>query len=166
MPTVKKRIAVYPGTFDPVTNGHLDIMKRSLNMFDSLIVAVAHNPAKKPIFSVEERVEMIQRATKGWRGLRVDNFGALLIDYVKSVKGKVIIRGLRAVTDFESELQMGLMNRTLDSSIETIFLIPSEEYSYVSSRIIKEIAQFNGNIKGLVPQAVEGPLKKKLTGSS
>jgi pantetheine-phosphate adenylyltransferase len=158
---IKERIAVYPGTFDPVTNGHLDIIRRSLNMFDKLIVAVAHNPGKNPVFSVEERVGLINSATKEWKNIQVDHFGNLLTDYMKSVKSKVIVRGLRAVTDYEFELQMGLMNRALDPSIETIFLIPSEVYSFLSSRIIKEIARLNGNIKGMVPEAVESLLKKK-----
>ncbi len=162
MPQKKKRIAVYPGTFDPVTNGHLDIMKRSLKMFDKLIVAVAHNPDKNPVFSVAERMKLIRKATVRWNALHVDHFGNLLIDYMRSVKSGVIIRGLRAVTDYEFELQMGLMNRTLDPSIETIFLIPSEEYSFLSSRLIKEIARFKGNIEGLVPKAVIDPLQEKL----
>ncbi|MBI5184487.1 MAG: pantetheine-phosphate adenylyltransferase [Nitrospinae bacterium] len=157
----KKRVAVYPGTFDPVTNGHLDIMRRSLKMFDKLIVAVAHNPGKDPVFSVEERVALIKKATKGWENLQVDHFGNLLTDYMKSVDGRVIVRGLRAVTDYEFELQMGLMNRALDPSIETIFLIPSEVYSFLSSRIIKEIARLKGNVKGMVPEAVESLLKRK-----
>lgn len=162
MARIKERIAVYPGTFDPVTNGHLDIIRRSLNMFDKLIVAVAHNPGKDPVFSVEERVGLINSATKEWKNIQVDHFGNLLTDYMKSVKSKVIVRGLRAVTDYEFELQMGLMNRALDPSIETIFLIPSEVYSFLSSRIIKEIARLNGNIKGMVPEAVELLLRKKM----
>jgi len=162
----KNRIAVYPGTFDPVTNGHLDIMERSLKMFDTLIVAVAHNPRKNPVFSVTERMDFIEEAAKGWKNLRVDHFENLLTDYMKSVQGDVIIRGLRAFSDYEFELQMGLMNRVLAPSIETIFMIPNEEYSFVSSRFIKEIVQLKGNVKGLVPDVVERLLRKKLAGKN
>lgn len=162
MASRKKKIAVYPGTFDPVTNGHLDIIKRSLNLFDCVIVAVAHNPGKNPAFPVDERMEFIRKAARGWKNLKVDSFDNLLTNYMKSVKGDVIVRGLRAVTDYDYELQMGLMNRTLDPSIETIFMIPSEEYSFLSSRLIKEIVQLKGSVKGLVPKAVEVQLRKKL----
>lgn len=161
MKTKNKRIAVYPGTFDPVTNGHLDIIKRGLKMFDTLIVAVAHNPGKAPTFTVAERMELIREATRNLRNIRVDQFQNLLTDYMRSVGGGVIIRGLRAVTDYEFELQMGLMNRALDPSVETIFVIPSEEYSFLSSRLIKEIVQLKGSVKGLVPRGVEPLLKKK-----
>ena len=159
--STQKKIAVYPGTFDAITNGHLDIMKRSLKMFDTLIVAVAHNPDKSPTFPIEKRMEFIRKATEGWENIKVDQFENLLTDYMKTVGGGVIVRGLRAITDYEHELQMGLMNRALDPTIETIFMIPSLEYSFLSSRLIKEIAHLQGNIKGLVPEAVAPFLKKK-----
>ncbi len=162
--STQKKIAVYPGTFDPVTNGHLDIMKRSLKMFDKLIVAVAHNPDKKPAFSIERRMEFIQKSTVGWENIKVDHFENLLTDYMKTVEGGVIVRGLRAVTDYEYELQMGLMNRTLDPSIETIFMIPSLDYSFLSSRLIKEIAHLRGDVKGLVPESVLPFLQKERVG--
>ncbi len=155
------KIAVYPGTFDPVTNGHIDIMKRGLKIFDRLIIAVALNPKKNPLFSIQERVNFVKRATEGWENIIVDSFECLLINYAREHNAKAIIKGLRAVSDFEFELQMGLMNRTLDSAIETIFMLPSEEYSFLNSRIIKEVATLHGNISRLVPPVVEQGLKEK-----
>ncbi|MBI5183313.1 MAG: pantetheine-phosphate adenylyltransferase [Nitrospinae bacterium] len=155
------RIAVYPGTFDPVTNGHLDIMKRGLKIFDKLIIAVALNPKKNPLFSRQERVNFIKKATEGWENIIVDSFESLLIDYAKKHNAIAIIKGLRAVSDFEFELQMGLMNRTLNSNIETIFMLPSEEYFFLNSRIIKEVASLHGDISKLVPPVVEQELKEK-----
>ncbi len=153
--------AVYPGTFDPVTNGHLDLIKRGLNIFDSLIVAVAYNPFKKPIFSVEERVDFIKESTKGMKGLSVVSFDGLLIDFMKEKRSKIIIKGLRAISDFEYELQLSLMNRRLDSSIETVFMMPSEEYTFLSSKIIKEVASLAGNVSEMVPDVVSKALYKK-----
>lgn len=153
--------AVYPGTFDPVTNGHLDLIKRGLNIFDSLIVAVAHNPFKKPIFSVEERVDFIKESTGGMKGLSVVSFDGLLIDFMKEKRSKIIIKGLRAISDFEYELQLSLMNRKLDSSIETVFMMPSEEYTFLSSKIIKEVASLAGNVSEMVPDVVAKALYKK-----
>ena len=158
---MKKTIAIYPGTFDPVTNGHIDIIKRALTLFDRVIVAVAHNPKKDPFFTVKERTDFIKKATRGWKNLEVDSFGNLLTDFAKKKGAKAIIKGLRAISDFDFELQMGLMNRTLDKSLETIFMIPSEEYSFLSSKIIKEIASFHGNIASYVPPAVVKDLKNK-----
>ncbi|MDP6626067.1 MAG: pantetheine-phosphate adenylyltransferase [Nitrospinota bacterium] len=158
---MKKTVAIYPGTFDPVTNGHIDIIKRALKLFNKLIVAVAHNPQKTPLFTQEERVSFIRKATRGWKNLEIDSFDDLLINYARKNGANVIIRGLRAISDFDFELQMGLMNRTLDKSLETIFMIPSEEYSFLSSKIIKEIASFNGEIEDHVPSSVAKGLKKK-----
>ena len=155
------KIAVYPGTFDPVTNGHTDIIKRSLKIFDRVIIAVALNPKKAPMFKISERVEMIKEATQGLSRIEVEPFDGLLVDYVKKKKATAIIRGLRAVSDFEYELQMALMNRKLDQAIETVFLMPSEEYSYLTSTLIKEVASYGGETKGLVPPNVAKLLKDK-----
>lgn len=156
-----KRTAIYPGTFDPITNGHVDLIKRGLRMFDEIIVAVARIPRKSPLFALEKRVMMVKEAVKELGKVKVEPFDGLLIDYAKSKGVGAIIRGLRAVSDFEYELQMALMNRKLDSSIETVFMMPSEEYSYLTSSIIKEIASLNGSTKGLVPEIVKKELKKK-----
>lgn len=158
---MKKNIAVYPGTFDPITNGHIDLVERSLRTFDEVIIALAHNPRKTPLFTIEERIEMIKTAVKGLRNVKVDIFNGLLVDYAKKKKANAIIRGLRAVSDFEFEFQMALMNRRLDNKIETVFLMPSEEYSYLTSSIIKEIAAFKGSVKGFVPKIVEDKLKER-----
>jgi pantetheine-phosphate adenylyltransferase len=156
------KIAIYPGTFDPITNGHVDLIKRSLKIFDEVIIAVAKSQRKSPLFTVEERVELIRDVVKDLKGARVEAFDSLLVEYTKSRDGVAIIRGLRAVSDFEYELQMALMNRRLDAEIETVFMMPSEEYTFLSSTIIKEVASFGGNIKGLVPEVVEKALKEKL----
>ncbi len=158
---MKKTIAIYPGTFDPVTNGHIDIMKRALKLFGKLIVSVAYNPQKGPLFSVEERIGFIQKATQGWDKIEINSFDNLLIDFAKKNEATIIIKGLRAISDFDYELQMGLMNRTLDKSVETIFMIPSEEYSFLSSKIVKEVASRRGNIANFVPLAVAQGLKDK-----
>ncbi len=155
------KLAIYPGTFDPVTNGHLDLIERGLRIFDELIVAVAYNPKKQPFFSIEERLRLIRESVKGYKELRVEEFNGLLVDYVKSKSGIVIIRGLRAVSDFEYEFQMALMNRRLAMDIETVFMMPSEEFSYLTSTIVKEIASFGGSVSGLVPQTVEKVLKER-----
>jgi len=155
------KIAVYPGTFDPITNGHIDIIKRSLKIFDHVIIAAALNPKKTPMFKISERVEMIKEATRGLSQIDVEPFDGLLVDYTKQKKATAIIRGLRAVSDFEYELQMALMNRKLDHRIETVFLMPSEEYSYLTSTIIKEVASYGGETKGLVPPLVAKLLNDK-----
>jgi len=155
------RIAIYPGTFDPITNGHIDLIKRSLKIFDEVIIAVARSQRKTPLFTVEERIGLIREATKDLEGAKVEAFDSLLAEYTKSRNGIAIIRGLRAVSDFEYELQMALMNRRLDADIETVFMMPSEEYTFLSSTIIKEVASFGGNINGLVPEAVERALREK-----
>ena len=155
------RIAVYPGTFDPVTNGHIDLIERSLRIFDQVIVAVAANPKKNLLFSIEERVAMIREATSHFRNVTIEGFDVLLMDYTKQKKAVGIVRGLRAVSDFEYELQMALMNRRLNTHVETVFMMPSEEYSYLTSSIVKEVASYGGDVSGLVPEGVVSRLKKK-----
>ncbi len=150
----KKRIAIYPGTFDPVTNGHIDIMRRAIRLFDRLVVAVALNPKKEPLFSQEERVAFIRDALRDTDNVEVVPFNSLLTHFAHSKDATVIIKGLRAVTDFEFELQMGLMNRNLDETLETLFMIPSQEYSFLSSNLVKEIARHGGEIANLVPPSV------------
>ena len=156
-----KRIAVYPGTFDPVTNGHIDLVERSRRIFDVVIVAVAENPKKAPLFSLEERLAMFKKVTAKYKNVVIEGFDGLLVDYVRRKKAVGIIRGLRAVSDFEHEMQMALMNRRLDSSIETVFLMPSEEYSFITSTIVKEAASYGGDVSSLVPVLVVEKLKKK-----
>ncbi len=158
---MKKRTAIYPGTFDPFTNGHLDLVKRGLRIFDHLIVAVAPSPNKNPLFRTEERLAMIRQTLKGYKRVSMEIFDGLLVGYVKEREGVAIIRGLRAVSDFEYEMQMALMNRRLSSDIETVFMMPSEEYSYLTATIVKEIASLGGSVKGLVPPYVERALLKK-----
>ena len=155
------RLAVYPGTFDPVTNGHLDLVQRGLMIFDELIIAVALNPKKSPLFTLEERFSMIEEAIREYRGVRVESFDGLLVDYVKEKGGVAIIRGLRAISDFEYEMQMALMNRRLAGDLETVFMMPSEEFSYLTSTIVKEAASLGASVAGLVPEAVERALREK-----
>ena len=154
--------AIYPGTFDPVTLGHIDLIKRALEIFDGLIVAVASNPSKKPLFSKEERVRMLKEATVGLEGLIVDDFSGLVTSYAKKKKIDVILRGIRAFSDFEYEFQMALTNRKLMPNIETMFLMPSQEYSYFSSNLIKEAAGMGGDVSSFVPSFVAQELKKRL----
>jgi pantetheine-phosphate adenylyltransferase len=156
-----KRIAVYPGTFDPVTNGHVDLAERSIRMFDRVIVAVAANPKKQPLFELSERIAMFKKATAGFRNLVIQGFDGLLVDYVREHKAVAIIRGLRAVSDFELEMQMALMNRRLDSDIETVFMMPNEEYSFITSTIVKEAASYGGDVSSLVPKGVVEKLRKR-----
>ena len=150
----KKRIAVYPGTFDPVTNGHIDIIQRAIKLFDKLVVAVALNPRKNPMFPIEKRVNFICQGLNGLKNVEVLPFNNLLIEFAQSKKASVIIKGLRAVSDFEYELQMGLMNRNLDDQMETLFMIPSQEFSFLSSNFVKEIARHGGDVHKLVPRSV------------
>ena len=157
----KKRVAIYPGTFDPVTFGHIDIMRRALIIFDCVIIAVALNPNKDPLFPLDKRVTFIKEATKNLKNLEVLPFDNLLINLAHSKKASVVIKGLRAISDFEFELQMGLMNRTLDEKIETLFMIPSQEFSFLSSNLVKETARHDGDVSKLVPKIVFEELKKK-----
>lgn len=154
-------LAVYPGTFDPFTNGHLDILERALKLFPRMIVAVAAKPDKSPLFALEERTEIIRDAIRGMEGIRVDTFHALLVDYVKAQGASVVIRGIRAVSDFEYEFQMALMNRRIAEEIETVFLMPHEAYTYLSSRLVKEVASLGGTVKGLVSPLAERMLQQK-----
>jgi pantetheine-phosphate adenylyltransferase len=156
-----KHIAVYPGTFDPVTNGHVDLVERSLRIFDELVVAVAANPKKQPLFSLDERIDLFRKAISRYRRVKIEGFDGLLVDYVREKKAVGIIRGLRAVSDFEYEMQMALMNRRLDCDIETVFLMPSEEYSFITSTIVKEAASYGGDVSSLVPKVVVRKLRKK-----
>ena len=156
----KKRVAIYPGTFDPVTNGHIDIIRRALNICDHLVVSVALNSTKNPLFPIEQRVDFIKKGLKGLKNVDVLPFDNLLTDFARVNNATVIIKGLRAVSDFEYELQMGLMNRNLDQSIETLFMIPSQEYSFLSSNFVKEIAKHGGDIHKLVPKIVAEKLSK------
>ncbi len=155
-------VALYPGTFDPLTNGHLDLIKRSVRMFDRLIVAIFENPAKGPLFTLEERRRLIEESTRGLSNIEIATFSkTLLVFYAKQRQAHVIVRGLRAIADFEYEFQMTLMNRRLDEDIETVFLMPREEYTYVASRLIKEVAAYGGNVEELVPPSVALALKEK-----
>ena len=154
--------AIYPGSFDPVTYGHIDLIKRAQEIFSEVIVAVAHNPHQKPIFSVKERLEMLKKATADLKGIVVDDFDGLVIDYAHKQKAKVLIRGLRMISDFEYEFQMALTNRKLNPHIETIFLMPQESYSYLSSRLLKEAAALGADLSAFVPGFVEKALKNKL----
>lgn len=156
-----RTIAIYPGTFDPITNGHLDLVKRALRFFDEVVIAVAPSLRKQTLFTLEERVALIHESIQGMPGADVEAFHGLLVEYVREKKGIAIIRGLRAVSDFEYEFQIAHMNRKLRKDIETVFLMPSEEYSFLSSSIIKEVASFGGSIKGLVPKAVEKAINRK-----
>jgi pantetheine-phosphate adenylyltransferase len=155
------RRAIYPGSFDPMTNGHLDLIERAVKLFDEVVVAVLINPSKTPLFTIDERVEMIRRVV-GPLPVQVDQFGGLLVEYARTVGASVIIRGIRAISDYEYEFQMALMNRRLDSDIETIFMMPAEPYTYVSSRLVKEVFALGGSITGLVPPIVEQRMREKL----
>ena len=156
--------AIYPGSFDPVTNGHLDVIERASNLFDELIVAVAFNDAKKPLFTSGERVDLLQQLVGKLPNVTVTGFGGLLVELAKEKQACALIRGLRAVSDFEFEFQMALMNRKLQPDIETVFLTPKEEYTYLSSRIVKEIARLGGNVDCFVPEIVARELKRKYSG--
>jgi pantetheine-phosphate adenylyltransferase len=161
---LKKRrnsLAVFPGSFDPITNGHIDIIERSLTVFDEVVVAILLNPEKQPLFTVQERVEIVEDLYRGDKRVRVDTFSGLLVDYAARVGASVLVRGIRAISDFEYEFQRALMNRRLDPRIETVFMMPAESYSYVSSRLVKEVFQVGGAIRGLVPPLVERRLREK-----
>lgn len=158
----KPVIAVYPGSFDPVTNGHLDLIERGAEIFDQLIVAVARNLEKDPLFPVNERVEMLHAVTFDLKNVEVDVFDGLLMEYARQQNASVILRGIRAISDYEYELQMAMMNRKIEPQIETVFMLPGEAYSYLSSRLVKELARLGGPIKDLVPPLVEERLRAKV----
>jgi pantetheine-phosphate adenylyltransferase len=159
----RMRRAIYPGSFDPVTNGHLDVIERARKLFDEVIVAVAHNDAKLAFFSLEQRLDLLQKTVGQIDNVRVAHFEGLLVDFAKKEGAGAVIRGLRAISDFEFEFQMALMNRKLQASVETIFLMPKEEYTYLSSRIVKEIARLGGDITKFVPKPVSDALANKMT---
>lgn len=156
------RLAIYPGTFDPITNGHLDLLKRALKLFDRIIISVARNPSKSPLFTEQERIALIRAVVGRNARVSVDSFDGLLVDYVQKKRATSVVRGLRAISDFEYELQMALMNRKLDSTFETVFLMPNEKYTYLNSSIVREIARLGGDVRGLVPPPVQRALKKKI----
>ena len=157
---MSKRIAVYPGTFDPIHNGHLDIIERCRPLFDEIVVAVLHNDKKTPLFSVEERIGLIREMVH--QDVRVESFSGLLVDFVDQVGARAVVRGLRAVSDFEYELQMALMNRRLNPRVETVFMMPKEDYIYLSSRLVKEVFAFGGDLTGLIPEPVIARLRQRL----
>jgi pantetheine-phosphate adenylyltransferase len=159
------KLAVYPGSFDPLTNGHVDIIERGTRLFDKIIVAILVNVEKSPLFSMEERVDIVREVFKGRPNVEVDTFDGLLVDYVAKRNADVIVRGLRALSDFETEFQMALMNRRLGPHIETVFMMPAEQYTYISSRLIKEVFSLGGQVRGLVPSIVESRLSDKQKGN-
>jgi pantetheine-phosphate adenylyltransferase len=157
----KRVIAVYPGSFDPVTNGHLDLIARGAMIFDRLIVAVTHNLEKDHLFEIEERIEMLEAVAFDWKNVDIQMFAGLLVEFARAKDARVILRGIRAVSDYEYELQMAMMNRKIEPQIETVFMLPGESYSYLSSRLVKELALLGGPIDGLVPPMVAERLRKK-----
>ena len=157
------RRAIYPGSFDPVTNGHLDVIQRASRLFDEVIVSVAYNDEKHPLFTNAERLQLLSETVSSVGNVKVVQLDGLLVDFAKKQNATAIVRGLRAISDFEFEFQMALMNRKLESSVETIFLMPKEDYTYLSSRIVKEIARLGGNVEAFVPHSVALALKSKLT---
>lgn len=158
---MSEKIAVVPGSFDPITNGHLDIIKRAADVFDIVYVAVLNNSAKNPLFSIEERIKLIEEVTKDIDNIRIESSSGLLIDYARSKNAKAVVRGLRAVSDFEYEMQITSMNRFLDESIETFFIMTKNKYAFLSSSIVKEVAKYGGKVSGLVPEVVEIALREK-----
>jgi pantetheine-phosphate adenylyltransferase len=159
---LNKGIATYPGSFDPPTNGHLDLIERGSKIFEELVVAILRNSEKSPMFSVAERLEMLKELTAHLKNVRIDTFDGLTVEYAKSIEATCILRGIRAISDYEYELQMALMNRRLEPTLETVFMMPADKYSYVSSRLVREVAQAGGPVKGLVPDLVEQKLREKL----
>lgn len=159
---MKRVIAIYPGSFDPPTNGHLDLIQRGAKIFDELVVAILRNSEKTPLFSVEERLEMLRESISQWKNVRVESFAGLLVDYARERGAQAVLRGIRAVSDYEYELQMAWMNRKLDSSLETVFMTPAGAYSYLSSRLVREIAALGGPLGDLVPASVESQLRARL----
>ena len=158
------RTAIYPGSFDPLTNGHLDVIQRAVKLFDRVVIAVAKNEGKQPLFTLEERLDLVRGAIKGIKGVEAESFDSLLVDYAHQHNAQAIVRGLRAVSDFEFEFQLALMNRKLNEKVETIFMMPKDTYTFLSSRIIKEIARLGGDISTFVPAHVKTALVEKLKG--
>ena len=159
---MNKGIAIYPGSFDPPTNGHLDLIQRGSKMFEQLVVAVLRNSEKSPMFSLPERLEMLRTLTADLDNVRIDTFDGLMVEYAKSIDAMCVLRGIRAISDYEYELQMALMNRKLEPTLETVFMMPAVKYSYVSSRLVREVAQAGGPVKDLVPEVVQQKLLEKL----
>lgn len=157
-----KLIAIYPGSFDPVTNGHLDLIERASKLFDHLIVALLGNPEKDALFSLRERTEMLEKSLAHLPNVSLDSFDGLLVEYARRKGARIILRGIRAVSDYEYELQMAMMNRQLEPGLETVFMLPAEAYSYLSSRLVKEVARLGGSVKGLVPPIVEERIRAKV----
>ena len=159
---MKKVVAIYPGSFDPPTNGHLDLVARGSKIFDELVVAILRNAEKDPLFSLADRKRMLEELTADFKNVQVDTFDGLTVDYAARVGAKAVLRGIRAISDYEYELQMALMNRKLHPELETVFMMPAEQYSYLSSRLVREVAQLGGSIQDLVPEMVERRLREKL----
>jgi pantetheine-phosphate adenylyltransferase len=159
---LNKGTAIYPGSFDPPTNGHLDLIQRGAKIFEELVVAILRNSEKTPMFSVAERREMLRELTADLSNVRIDTFDGLMVEYAKSIDAMCVLRGIRAISDYEYELQMAFMNRNLEPTLETVFMMPAVKYSYVSSRLVREVAQAGGPVKGLVPEIVEQKLREKL----
>ena len=159
---MNKGTAIYPGSFDPPTNGHLDLIQRGSKIFEELVVAILRNSEKTPMFSLAERLEMLRELTADLSNVRIDTFDGLMVEYAKSLDAVCVLRGIRAVSDYEYELQMALLNRKIEPTLETVFMMPADKYSYVSSRLVREVAQLGGPVKGLVPEAVERKLREKL----
>ena len=159
---MNKGTAIYPGSFDPPTNGHLDLIERGSKIFDELVVAILRNSEKVPMFSVPERLEMLKKLTEHLHNVRIDTFEGLMVEYAKSIDAMCVLRGIRAISDYEYELQMALMNRKLEPTLETVFMMPADKYSYVSSRLVREVARAGGPVRGLVPEYVEQKLREKI----
>src|SRR5260370_19577161 len=159
---VKRIKAMYPGSFDPPTNGHLDLIERGSKIFDELVVAILRNAEKAPLFNLSERLLMLEAMTADFKNVRVETFDGLMVEYAAKVKASAVLRGIRAISDYEYELQMALMNRKLQPDLETVFMMPAEQYSYLSSRLVREVAKLGGSIQGLVPEMVERRLREKL----
>ncbi len=162
---MKRVKAIYPGSFDPLTNGHLDLIARGSKIFDELVVAILLNAEKDPLFTEAERAAMLRATTKEFPNVTISTFDGLLVDYVRRQKAQAVLRGIRAISDYEYEMQMALMNRRLDPHIETVFMMPAESYSYVSSRLVKEVFRLGGSVQGLVPALVEERLQQKMNGT-